>query len=80
MNYAARGYESMAEETIRKAIVVDAQFLAPYYYLALGQTGKDTVKAATYWRQLIEKVRLDPNRSFWIPYVEKRLAAGGSPG
>ena len=80
LNYARRGYQSMAAETIRKATLVEGKIPAPYYYLAVGKEGQDDSGAADVWRQFISKVRQDPNRSFWIPFAEKRLAdLGASP-
>jgi tetratricopeptide (TPR) repeat protein len=79
-NYAARGYDSMALETIRKAALVEASLAAPYCYLALASEKKDPAQAVKHWRQFISTVQKDPNRSFWATYAEERLSAlGQSP-
>lgn len=76
-NYAARGYDSMALETIRKATLVEASLAAPYYYLALAGEKEEPVQAVKDWRQFIRTVQKDPNRSFWTTFAEERLSALG---
>ena len=78
-NYAARGYDSMAMETIRKAVLVEASLAAPYYYLALAHEKEDPAQAVKEWKQFLSILQRDPNRSFWTAFAEERLSALGQP-
>jgi Flp pilus assembly protein TadD len=73
LNYARRGYGSMAEETIRKATIVEGNRPDPYYYLALSQEERKDSGAVDSWRRFTATVRRDPNRSFWVPFAEQRI-------
>ena len=68
----------MAEETIRKATLVEVNMPAPYYYLALSEAKHDAARSADSWKRFLAALERDPNRSFWIPYAEARLKNPGS--
>jgi Tfp pilus assembly protein PilF len=77
--YAQRGYGGMADETIRKTTLVDPNLSLAWHALATNLEPLDRTKAAATWRQFLDAVRRDRNRSFWVPIAERRLAALGSP-
>jgi SAM-dependent methyltransferase len=75
--YALRGYADMAEETIRKTTLVDPGLPLAWHALATRLEPLDRPKAAASWRQFLDAVRRDRNRSFWVPIAERRIAALG---
>jgi tetratricopeptide (TPR) repeat protein len=79
--YAQRGYTDMAEETIRKTTLVDPGLPLPWFALATSLETRDAGRAAAAWRQFLDAVRRDRNRTFWVPLAERRIAAleGGRP-
>jgi len=77
--YAQRGYGGMADETIRKTTLVDSSLPLAWHALAVRLEALDRPKAAATWRQFLDVVRRDRNRSFWVPIAERRIAALGTP-
>jgi Flp pilus assembly protein TadD len=75
--YAQRGYGDMADETIRKTTLVDPNLPLAWHALATRLEPLDRPKAAASWRQFLDAVRRDRNRSFWVPIAERRIAALG---